>query len=134
MAEGSNAYGEEGQSSESVNNICNSSNAPPPESESSDTSLKLGWVKFAHSFLKKYLIICFSFTSKTHRASSWNCLLSFKCCIFLQLTICWLIISRPQVFASSTKDEFIWSFILVSINCSNGIWIQPRLYSVLTVN
>ncbi|KAH9712727.1 MADS-box protein SVP [Citrus sinensis] len=42
VAEVSNAYGEEGQSSESVNNICNSSNAPPPESESSDTSLKLG--------------------------------------------------------------------------------------------
>lgn len=38
----SNVYGEEGQSSESVNNACNSSNAPPPESESSDTSLKLG--------------------------------------------------------------------------------------------
>lgn len=42
VAEVSNVYGEEGQSSESVNNICNSSNAPPPESESSDTSLKLG--------------------------------------------------------------------------------------------
>ncbi|KAH9664375.1 MADS-box protein SVP [Citrus sinensis] len=28
---------------------------------------------------------------------------------------------RQQVFASSIKDEFIWSFILVSINCSNGI-------------
>lgn len=42
VADVSNVYGEEGQSSESVNNACNSSNAPPPESESSDTSLKLG--------------------------------------------------------------------------------------------
>lgn len=42
VADVSNIYGEEGQSSESVNNACNSSNAPPPESESSDTSLKLG--------------------------------------------------------------------------------------------
>ncbi|XP_052190649.1 MADS-box protein JOINTLESS-like [Diospyros lotus] len=33
---------EEGQSSESVTNICNSSTGPPPDSESSDTSLKLG--------------------------------------------------------------------------------------------
>lgn len=33
---------EEGQSSESVTIVSNSSNGPPPESESSDTSLKLG--------------------------------------------------------------------------------------------
>nr|AST22412.1 MADS-box protein SVP [Lansium domesticum] len=37
-----NITSEEGQSSESVTIVSNSSNAPPPESESSDTSLKLG--------------------------------------------------------------------------------------------
>nr|AQM52285.1 AGL24 [Monotropa hypopitys] len=36
-------FGEEGQSSESVTNVCSSnSSAPPPEDDCSDTSLKLG--------------------------------------------------------------------------------------------
>ncbi|KAE9457319.1 hypothetical protein C3L33_10751, partial [Rhododendron williamsianum] len=33
---------EEGQSSESVTNVCSCSGAPPPEDDCSDTSLKLG--------------------------------------------------------------------------------------------
>lgn len=33
---------EEGTSSESVNNACSCNGAPPPEDDSSDTSLKLG--------------------------------------------------------------------------------------------
>ncbi|KAG2696183.1 hypothetical protein I3760_07G046300 [Carya illinoinensis] len=37
-----NVIAEEGQSSESVTNVCNSTGAPPHDYESSDTSLKLG--------------------------------------------------------------------------------------------
>ncbi|XP_059439961.1 MADS-box protein JOINTLESS [Corylus avellana] len=37
-----NVITEEGQSSESVTNVCNSTGAPPHDYESSDTSLKLG--------------------------------------------------------------------------------------------
>ncbi|KAK9219494.1 hypothetical protein WN943_008139 [Citrus x changshan-huyou] len=36
------AIQEEGMSSESVNNVCSCSSGPPPEDDSSDTSLKLG--------------------------------------------------------------------------------------------
>lgn len=37
-----NLFTEEGQSSESVTNVCNSTGAPPHDYDSSDTSLKLG--------------------------------------------------------------------------------------------
>ena len=38
---------EEGTSSESVNNVCSCNGAPPPEEDSSDTSLKLGYTVFS---------------------------------------------------------------------------------------
>ncbi|KAE8010520.1 hypothetical protein FH972_006887 [Carpinus fangiana] len=41
-ADSENVITEEGQSSESVTNVCNSTGAPPHDYESSDTSLKLG--------------------------------------------------------------------------------------------
>ncbi|XP_018806751.1 MADS-box protein JOINTLESS [Juglans regia] len=41
-ADSENVIAEEGQSSESVTNVCNSTGAPPHDYESSDTSLKLG--------------------------------------------------------------------------------------------
>lgn len=41
-ADSENVINEEGQSSESVTNVCNSTGAPPHDYESSDTSLKLG--------------------------------------------------------------------------------------------
>ncbi|KAH9690392.1 MADS-box protein SVP [Citrus sinensis] len=47
------AIQEEGMSSESVNNVCSCSSGPPPEDDSSDTSLKLGkslHIKHAYGF------------------------------------------------------------------------------------
>lgn len=42
LADSDIAIQEEGMSSESVNNVCSCSSGPPPEDDSSDTSLKLG--------------------------------------------------------------------------------------------
>ncbi|CAI0419865.1 unnamed protein product [Linum tenue] len=44
-ADSENVVYEDGQSSESVTNVCNSNGAPPHDYESSDTSLKLGLVR-----------------------------------------------------------------------------------------
>ena len=49
-ADSENVITEEGQSSESVTNVCNSTGAPPHDYESSDTSLKLGWVQLIFFF------------------------------------------------------------------------------------
>ncbi len=42
LVESDNGIQEEGMSSESVTNVCSCNSGPPPEDDSSDTSLRLG--------------------------------------------------------------------------------------------
>lgn len=55
IADSENVVYEEGQSSESVTNVCNS-NGPPHDYESSDTSLKLGSVQISVFFFLVLLL------------------------------------------------------------------------------
>lgn len=63
-ADSENILCEEGQSSESVTNVCNSA-GPPQDYESSDTSLKLGWVYHLISVFSLKIIIYFTFFNRS---------------------------------------------------------------------